>query len=69
MLIVEFLCLHAGISPFMTDVSFLHEFVKPIEVKRMTVRERSTLTDILYGIPDKNLPAYVYKLILYANEK
>ncbi|VDK87379.1 unnamed protein product [Litomosoides sigmodontis] len=53
----KFLCLHAGISPFMSDDSFLQEFVKPIEVKRMTARERATLTDILYGIPDRNLPA------------
>ncbi|VBB34711.1 unnamed protein product, partial [Acanthocheilonema viteae] len=53
----KFLCLHAGISLFMAENSFLQEFVKPIEVKRMTVRERSTLTDILYGRPDKDLPA------------
>uniref|UniRef100_A0AAF5PG48 Serine/threonine specific protein phosphatases domain-containing protein n=1 Tax=Wuchereria bancrofti TaxID=6293 RepID=A0AAF5PG48_WUCBA len=52
----KFLCLHAGISSFMSDDSFLHAFVKPIEVKRMTVRERTVLTDILYGRPDKNLP-------------
>uniref|UniRef100_A0A1I7VJ99 Uncharacterized protein n=1 Tax=Loa loa TaxID=7209 RepID=A0A1I7VJ99_LOALO len=40
----------------MSDDSFLYSFAKPTEVKRMTIRERAVLTDILYGIPDKNLP-------------
>uniref|UniRef100_A0A915Q8B1 protein-serine/threonine phosphatase n=1 Tax=Setaria digitata TaxID=48799 RepID=A0A915Q8B1_9BILA len=52
----EFLCLHSGISPFMPDGTFLYNFVKPIEVKRMTARERCVLTDILYGVPDEDLP-------------
>ncbi|CAG9538818.1 unnamed protein product [Cercopithifilaria johnstoni] len=41
----------------MSEDLFLRGFVKPTEVKRMNARERCTLTDILYGIPDKNLHA------------
>ncbi|KAM3720468.1 Serine/threonine-protein phosphatase 4 catalytic subunit [Dirofilaria immitis] len=55
--IVKFLCAHAGISPFMSDDIFLLHFAKPTEIKRMNIRERCVLTDILYGIPDENLPA------------
>uniref|UniRef100_A0A183H4F7 protein-serine/threonine phosphatase n=1 Tax=Onchocerca flexuosa TaxID=387005 RepID=A0A183H4F7_9BILA len=54
-LIQKFLCVHAGISPFMSNNTFLNHFVKPVEIKRMNARERCFLTDILYGIPDKNL--------------
>uniref|UniRef100_A0A0R3RN85 Fe-S oxidoreductase n=1 Tax=Elaeophora elaphi TaxID=1147741 RepID=A0A0R3RN85_9BILA len=39
----------------MSDYLFLEQFSKPIEAKRMNARERSTLTDILYGMPDKDL--------------
>ncbi|VDM94250.1 unnamed protein product [Onchocerca ochengi] len=63
----KFLCIHAGISPFMSDNTFLNHFVKPIEIKRMNARERCLLTDILYGIPDKDLnklfaPSNIYPI-------
>ncbi|VDM93760.1 unnamed protein product, partial [Onchocerca ochengi] len=50
-----FLCLHSGVSPYMTSSIPLKTLPKPLGRSKMLATQKAMITDILYGTPDDTL--------------
>uniref|UniRef100_A0A915PNC3 protein-serine/threonine phosphatase n=1 Tax=Setaria digitata TaxID=48799 RepID=A0A915PNC3_9BILA len=51
----SFLCVHSGVSPYMTSLKSLKTLPIPLGQSKISATQRSMVTDILYGTPDDTL--------------